>query len=86
MKILILVSFFTLVFAQDYYYNGHKKVYLSPINTVSNFAYDSNTTQEKAYTTKKNQELKLSNTLIIKTKKNNIDELLSKYNLVLKKS
>jgi len=85
MKILILISFFTFIFAQDYYYNGHKKIYLSQINTISNFSYDSNITKEKTYTTKNNQVLKLSNTLIIKTKNNNIDELISKYNLVLKK-
>lgn len=84
MKILILISLFTLVFAQDYYYNGDKKIYLSPINTVSNFSYDANATQEKTYITKKNQVLKLSNTLVIKTN-NNIDELVSKYHLVLKK-
>lgn len=85
MKILILITFFTFVFGQNYYYNGDKKVYISPLNSVSNFAYDSNTTQQKNYTTNKNQIITLSNTLIIKTNSDNINQLMQKYNLILKK-
>ena len=88
-NILLISIFITLNGSDLYYYQGGKKVFLSPVTKTTSIIRSTNSSTENTninfnyFKTSNNIVLGVNNQIIIKTTK--IDEVLEKYNLQLKK-
>lgn len=87
LKILYFIFFSLNVFASDlYYYNNHKKVFLTPQESNQTSVYNKSVANPHAikyFKTNSSIILGIGDEILIKTKK--IEIILQKYNLVLKK-
>jgi len=88
-KNIILLAFLCFANASDnFYYQNHKKVFLSPLKTARSFQkLDTNQTDKiEYYKTDKGQIVGINRELILKLKEEKIlDSLIEKYQLNLKK-
>jgi len=74
--------------SDDFYYQNHKKVFLTPIETAQKFQkIDSNQTKKiNYYKTDKGHTVGISKELIVKVEKEKaLDSLVEKYQLIFKK-